>query len=121
MNESLTEIRARLDKAMCPCCEDETEVVFGIKHDQGKPMMGLIPPKAELLIAEVLTFGANKYAPENWRKIESADQRYMDAAMRHINAYRQGEVFDPQSNLPHLACAATSLMFVLELQHGKIK
>lgn len=116
MNESLAEIRARLDEQMNHS-DDDLDMAVGVKHDQDKPMMGLIPPKAELLVASVLTFGAKKYAPENWRLIEKPKERYMDAAMRHINAHRQGEVFDPESGLPHLACAVTSLMFVLELSH----
>jgi hypothetical protein len=89
----------------------------GVKHDQQKPRFDLIPPVAEKLLAEVLTFGATKYAPNNWRLVESASERYIAAALRHINAYRSGELLDPETNLPHLSHAMCCLAFILELEH----
>lgn len=91
----------------------------GQKHDQDKAMMGLIPPLAELSVADVLTFGAKKYAPENWRKVDNAHSRYMDAAKRHINAYHRGESHDQESGLPHLSHAICCLMFMQELDLEK--
>ena len=87
----------------------------GKKYDADKPMMNLMPASAELEVAKVLTFGAKKYGAENWRRVENADDRYMAAAMRHINAARRGEVLDDESGLNHLAHAACCLMFILEL------
>jgi hypothetical protein len=49
----------------------------GKKYDAGKPMMELIPPHAEIELAKVLTFGAEKYGPENWRTLENLERRYM--------------------------------------------
>jgi hypothetical protein len=74
------------------------------KHDIGKPRYGLIPPLAEREMVNVLTFGARKYAPDNWRKCEDLS-RYVDAALRHISSYRQGEERDEETNLHHLAHA----------------
>lgn len=87
----------------------------GIKHDSGKPQFSLIPPIAEKAVAEVLTFGANKYGPDNWRNVEEAERRYMDAALRHLNAYRAGERIDDESKRNHLAHATCCLLFLLEL------
>jgi hypothetical protein len=87
----------------------------GRKDDAGKPRFDLMPPVAELKIAEVLEYGARKYAPDNWRKVDNPEARYLAAALRHINAWRNGERRDPESGLSHLAHAATSLMFVVEL------
>jgi hypothetical protein len=89
--------------------------VVGRKDDTGKPRFDLMPAAAELKIAEVLEYGARKYAPDNWRKVENPESRYLAAALRHINAWRRGESRDPESGLSHLAHAATSLMFVMEL------
>lgn len=88
----------------------------GMKFDDGKPRMDLIPPHAEQMLAMVLTFGAKKYAPDNWRLVENPEQRYIAAAMRHINAYRSGEINDPETGLPHLAHAMCCLAFLIELQ-----
>lgn len=87
----------------------------GIKHDLDKPAFNLIPPRAELAMASVLTFGAAKYAPDNWKLVDNAETRYLAAAMRHINAYRAVEVYDRESGLQHLAHAMTCLAFLIEL------
>ena len=89
----------------------------GVKYDSGKPRLGLIPPYAERAIAEVLTFGANKYADDNWRKVDNGQKRYIDAALRHINAYRSGDINDDESGLHHLAHAVCCLMFIMEFDN----
>lgn len=86
----------------------------GRKDDNDKPMMDLIPPKAELALAQVLTFGAQKYGAWNWSQVDDLERRYLAAAMRHINAYRAGEVMDQESGLPHLAHAMCCLAFLIE-------
>ena len=91
----------------------------GSKHDSGKPLMGAVPPNALMAVAKVLTFGAEKYGRDNWRLVENAKTRYLDAALRHINAHQRGELADPESGESHLAHAVCSLMFMLELQEGK--
>ena len=42
----------------------------GKKYDGEKPQMYLLPPKAITEVAKVLTFGASKYGPDNWRKLD---------------------------------------------------
>lgn len=88
----------------------------GRKLDGGKVIMGAIPPDAELAVARVLTFGAEKYARDNWRKVPDMDVRYMDAALRHLNAYRRGEQVDAESGESHLAHAACCIMFLLQIE-----
>lgn len=88
----------------------------GVKYDDGKTLYNLIPPLAHEAHAEVLTFGAKKYAPDNWRKVPDAKQRYMNAAFRHLHAHRKGDFLDEESNQPHLAHAMACLSFVLELE-----
>jgi len=86
----------------------------GSKFDAGKPRMSLIDPLFLTALAEVLTFGANKYAAHNWRKgIEVS--RLMDAAMRHINSFNDGQDLDPESGKSHLGHAGCCLMFALRM------
>jgi hypothetical protein len=92
----------------------------GKKNDDGKPRYDLFPPTAEQAIVEVLTYGANKYDDNNWRKVENAEGRYYAAARRHLNAWRQGEEAD-ESGLSHLAHAACSLVFLLALEREAAK
>ena len=102
-----------------PFVSVEDAPTTGSKHDSGKPLMGAVPPNALLAVAKVLTFGAEKYGRDNWRQVENAETRYLDAALRHINAYQRGEAADPESGESHLAHAVCSLMFMLELREVK--
>lgn len=61
--------------------------------------------------AEVLTFGARKYKPNNWRKCSDTG-RYLAAAIRHGKAILQGEDIDDESGLPHKAHLAANVMFL---------
>lgn len=100
------EFHARLAK--------EIKEQLGRKFDQDKPRMDLLPPLATLEVAKVLTFGANKYEPNNWKYVPDASNRYTAGALRHIFATMAQEQLDPESGLDHLAHAICCLMFILE-------
>lgn len=93
-------------------------MVEGVKYDSGKPTPRLLPPHALLAIAKVLEFGARKYSPDNWKHVENAGSRYMDAMLRHILAYMSGEENDPETGESHLAHAGCCLMFLLDAQES---
>lgn len=94
--------------------------VSGVKYDGGKLRYSLIPPRALASIVAVLTFGALKYAPNNWMHVPNAYERYLDALMRHIEAYRSGEQLDPESGIHHLAHAGCCLLFLLAFYYGDV-
>lgn len=83
------------------------------KFDDNKPPVGLIPRSATLEEAYVLAFGAQKYGTHNWRQ-GMKWQRLINASMRHILAFNEGEDFDPESGLCHLAHARCCLSFLIE-------
>lgn len=87
----------------------------GLKLDAEKDRWDLLPWSATEQVVKVLTYGARKYAPENWRKIPDAGERYWAATQRHLSAFRQGEWIDGESGLPHLAHAMCCLTFLLTL------
>jgi len=86
----------------------------GRKDDQEKNRLDLIEPEFIEGVGKVLTFGANKYEPNNWQKVEDAEDRYYAAAFRHLIAWRKGEKTDPESGISHLYHVACNIMF---LQH----
>lgn len=86
----------------------------GHKDDQDKNRLDLIEPEFIEGVGKVLTFGADKYEPNNWQKVEDAKDRYYAAALRHLIAWRKGEKTDPESGLSHLDHVACNIMF---LQH----
>lgn len=107
----------------CPACAKllishgiaNVEVVEAFKKFDGdKLRYDLIPPSTTHALAEILTFGARKYAPNNWRK-NTELWRYEAALMRHFEAYRSGEILDSESGFPHLHHAITNLSFLIEL------
>lgn len=86
----------------------------GKKYDGDKPMPRLLPPSALLAISRVLTFGAKKYSPDNWKHVVGAKDRYLDAMFRHLLAYNKGELVDPESGESHLAHLMCCALFLLE-------
>lgn len=101
-----------------PCAECEPIAAspaepVGRKLDDGKEPWHLVPFAAARAVVRVLAFGARKYAPNNWRRVENARDRYFSAALRHLVAWHQGERVDPESGLPHLAHAACCVLFLL--------
>lgn len=86
----------------------------GMKNDWDKNRLDLIEPQFIEGVGEVLTFGAQKYEPNNWQKVEDAEDRYYAATLRHLMAWRKGEKIDPESGLNHLDHVACNIMF---LQH----
>ena len=91
----------------------------GKKLDTGKRRFTLLPWDVVGEVVDVLEFGARKYAVDNWKKIPDAEARYMNAALRHVTAVIEGEKFDPESGLPHLAHAICSLMFARWFQRSR--
>lgn len=92
----------------------DTNTAPAVKFDQGKAPLSLLDPKWLVEVAKVLQFGAKKYAAHNWRQ-GLAHSRLLDAALRHLNSFNDGEDLDPESGLFHLAHASCCLMFLTNL------
>jgi hypothetical protein len=88
-----------------------TTASSGVKHDAAKPRWDLLPMREVADVVKVLTYGAVKYAPDNWQAVPNATARYLAAAMRHLSARTSGEINDPETKLPHLAHAVCCLLF----------
>ena len=86
------------------------------KADAGKLRAGLIfegMPRSLLMIAAVLTYGAQKYEPNSWKGV--ATGRYVDAKFRHLLEPLAGlGESDDESGLLHEAHELCNQMFILE-------
>lgn len=91
----------------------------GVKYDNGKPQWSLLPFRALTQVVEVLTYGAKKYAPDNWKKVPDARRRYIDAGFRHFTAYAAGETHDPETGKHHLAHAICCLLYLVAFDLGE--
>jgi len=82
-----------------------------LKYDATKPRMDLLDPWAMEGLAQVLTFGAQKYAAHNWRN-GLGISRCIAALHRHLAAIQRGEDVDPESGLPHIDHLGCCWMFI---------
>jgi hypothetical protein len=89
----------------------------GLKYDSGKLNWSLMPFGALQDVVKVLEFGSQKYAPNNWQYVDNADERYWNAAMRHLIAHKT-EDSDSETGLSHLAHATCCLLFLLHLENN---
>lgn len=87
---------------------------LGEKRDDGKARWDLMPWRALDQVAQVMTYGAEKYGDHNWKTVTRLKDRYFAAAMRHLVEHRFGREIDPESGEYALAHAICSLLFVLE-------
>jgi hypothetical protein len=92
---------------------------LGKKFDKKKRQWWLLPIEPIEQVVDILQFGAEKYAPDNWKHVQPYDERYYSAAMRHITAWRKGEVIDPESGKHHLAHAICCLIFIMWHDNNK--
>ena len=100
-------------EAQAQAAKEAQAAKLGNKFDQGKPRWSLLPFSSVEQVVNVLTFGAAKYAPDNWKYVGDAKERYSDAALRHITAWLQGEKKDKETGESHLAHAICCLLFLI--------
>lgn len=92
----------------------------GEKADLGKLRWHLMPFEELEDVTAILTFGAEKYSPDNWKKVPDAHNRYLSALFRHIVAYAEGKEKDAESGRHHLAHAICNCLFLMWFdRHGK--
>lgn len=89
----------------------------GAKLDAGKPRIGLMFKgfaRALIRVAEVTTYGANKYTPDGWQTVPDGEARYLDAQCRHM---LKGfiEECDADTDIEHMAHDAWNALAKLEL------
>ena len=90
-----------------------------MKDLDSKPRMDLIPSEIIEGLAEVFTYGAQKYDDHNWRKGLNHGIHY-SAAMRHMANYWKGIDLDEESGIHHLKHAMVNLgMIITNIENGR--
>lgn len=85
--------------------------------DGSKLRVELVPPQIIEGIADILTFGAKKYAAHNWMRGISW-MAIIAGVLRHIYLFARGVEIDSESGKPHLYHAMCGLTFLAWYAHG---
>lgn len=85
----------------------------GIRLNEGKVRYDLLPEYATNQMAQVFTHGAKKYADYNWA-LGMRWSKCIAALKRHIAKFEQGDDFDEETGLLHMAHAMTNCAFLIE-------
>lgn len=95
--------------------KEQIELKEGTKYDNGKPILALVPASLDEAVGDILTLGAKKYSPNNWKKgIDYT--RIVSSLKRHLNQFYQGNLIDEESGKPHLHHAACNIAFLIEYE-----
>lgn len=92
--------------------------MIGRKKDAMKLRYDLIPFRELESVVRVLTFGAQKYDDDNWKRLPNLRTRYLAACLRHVCSWAQGERYDSESGESHLAHAICCLLFCMWGDNG---
>ena len=87
---------------------ESTEETLGRKFDNGKPQYSLLPPLALIEAVKVLTFGAKKYSPDNWKYVDNKKQRYFELTwfkLRMLDCIDQDLIVDIHLTLVNMECS----------------
>ena len=90
----------------------------GSKLDNGKQLASVLLDFSRALskVADIGTFGAQKYTRRGWEAVPNGEERYTDAMIRHLLKHGQGEEFDPDHGIEHLAAVIWNACAALELK-----
>lgn len=81
-----------------------------------KAPLHLVPASFKAFTALALAEGMMKYGAWNWRSAGVRASVYVSALQRHLDKWFNGEDFDPETGVPHLANAAACLAVLIDSQ-----
>ena len=86
------------------------EQTKALRYNQGKPKWSLVHFKSLEPMVRVLMYGADKYAPDNWKK--GLDRKeILDSMQRHLAQLIDGQEIDEESNLHHIGHIMCNCLF----------
>jgi hypothetical protein len=84
----------------------------GLRFDDGKNRLDLLPPEWTWALGDVMTRGAKKYAVRNW-ELGMAWGKVIGCTLRHIAKFLFGERYDPETGCHHMAMAAWNCLTLM--------
>lgn len=84
-----------------------------------KPSLSLCPLSAQIAQEAAHRDGMLKYGWVNWREVRIQPQTYIDAAMRHLRLYENGEEFARDTGVPNLGAVMACCAIIIDAAaHG---
>ncbi len=81
-----------------------------LRYNEGKPKWSLVHFKSLEPLVRVLMYGADKYAPDNWKK--GLDKKeILDSMQRHLCELIDGNKLDEESKMEHIGHIMANAMF----------
>lgn len=80
------------------------------------PNLSVIPSTGLIHLGRGMQNGADKYGPFNWRAHPVRSGIYVDACLRHLMAWQDGEEDADDSGVHHLGHAMSCLAILLDAQ-----
>jgi len=74
----------------------------------------LVPSSGIAMTAMAFVEGALKYGKYNWRIAGVRASIYLDAMLRHIDKFNNGEDVDPETGVAHLASVCACAMIIMD-------
>lgn len=116
MKEALTkDLEDQLKKKAQPATSVQAD-----RYNSGKPQLSY-PLSARFAlegVAQVMEFGAKKYARDNWKKGLPLEAT-LDSLLRHLTKLLDGETIDEESGCHHLDLLATNALFAAYHHNGR--
>lgn len=78
--------------------------------------LSLVPPTAVAVASLAHLDGATRYGTWNWRAAGVRASVYLDALLRHVTKWQNGEETDPTSGVSHLGHALACLNILVDAQ-----
>ena len=84
-----------------------------------KPSLAAVPMRSVYEMGKAMQDGERKYGRFNWRENDVNSDIYIDAALRHINSWQDGEDIAADSRHHHLAHAMACMAIIIDAQLGE--
>lgn len=91
----------------------------GLRYDEDKPRVDLIPPEVIFALGDALSAGAKKYAERNWER--GMDwSKVFGPLIRHSFKFWRGEEIDEETGIPHVDLILINAAFLSTYYHRGI-
>lgn len=91
--------------------------VIIMKNSKNKTRWNIVPFEIIEQIAEILTYGAERYGDNTWKNVDK--KLWYDAMMRHVAEYSKGKKYnDKDWNHHHLMHAICNAMFIVYIEQN---